>query len=113
MTYITSQETRVGIVPQGYSDGYDRGLSNSGDVLVRGKRCPVIGRVAMNMFAVDLSAVPESQSEDEVVLLGTQGEDCITAEEIAQRIGTINYEVVTRISPLLPRVRQSTRVNEE
>ena len=113
LTYITSQETRVGIVPQGYSDGYDRGLSNSGDVLVRGKRCPVIGRVAMNMFAVDLSAVPESQSEDEVVLLGTQGEDCITAEEIAQRIGTINYEVVTRISPLLPRVRQSTRVNEE
>jgi len=104
LTYFTSRETRIGIVPQGYSDGFDRGLSNVADVLVRGKRCPAIGRIAMNMLAIDLNAVPDAQPEDEVVLLGAQGDQRITAEEIGRRIGTINYEVVTRISPLLKRV---------
>lgn len=104
LTYITPRETRIGIVPQGYSDGYDRGLSSVGEVLVQGVRCPVLGRVAMNMFAVDLSGVPEAVPEEEVVLLGAQGSDRITAEELASRIGTINYEVTTRVSPLLPRV---------
>ncbi len=104
LTYRTARETRVGIVPQGYSDGYDRGLSNVGEVLVHGRRCPVIGRVAMNMFAVDLTPAPDARTEDEVVLLGAQGEDRIAAEEIAAKLGTINYEVVARVSPLLPRV---------
>lgn len=104
LTYVTSRETRIGIVPQGYSDGYDRGLSSSGEVLVHGVRCPVLGRIAMNMFAIDLSDVPDAKAEDEVVLLGEQGKDRITAEEMAVRLGTINYEVVTRVSPLLPRV---------
>ncbi len=104
LTYFTSRETRVGIVTQGYADGFDRGLSNVADVLVRGKRCPAIGRIAMNMFAVDLNRVPEAEAEDEVVLLGSQGDQRITAEEIGLRIGTINYEVVTRVSPLLKRV---------
>lgn len=103
LTFVTSRETRIGIVPQGYSDGYDRGLSNVGEVLVRGRRCRVLGRVAMNMFAIDLSYVPDAEPEDEVVLLGSQEDDCIAAEEIASRIGTINYEVTTRISPLLAR----------
>ena len=103
LTYVTSKETLIGIVPQGYSDGYDRGLSNCGEVLVHGVRCPVLGRIAMNMFAIDLTPVPHAQQEDEVVLLGSQGDDTITAEEIAQKIGTINYEVVARVSPLLPR----------
>ena len=103
LTYITPREMRIGIVPQGYADGYDRGLSSSGEVLVRGVRCSVLGRVAMNMFAVDLSAVPNAQAEDEVVLLGDQGTDRISAEEVALRLGTINYEVTTRITPLLPR----------
>jgi alanine racemase len=94
----------VGIVPQGYADGYDRGLSNSGEVLVGGKRCAVLGRIAMNMFAIDLTGVPNAQPEDEVVLLGAQGADRITAEEIAARIGTINYEITARVSSLLPRV---------
>jgi alanine racemase len=101
---VTSRETRIGIVPQGYSDGFDRGLSNTGEVLVHGVRCPVLGRVAMNMFAIDLSDVPEARPEDEVVLLGEQGRERITAEDMAARLGTINYEVVTRVSPLLPRV---------
>lgn len=104
LTYRTTRPTRIGIVPQGYSDGYDRGLSNVGEVLVHGRRCPVVGRVAMNMFAVDLTPAPDARAEDEVVLLGGQGEERITAEEIAAKLGTINYEVVARVSPLLPRV---------
>ena len=104
LTYRTARPTTLGIVPQGYSDGYDRGLSNVGEVLVRGRRCPVVGRVAMNMFAVDLTPAPDARAEDEAVLLGAQGEERITAEEIAAKLGTINYEVVARVSPLLPRV---------
>lgn len=104
LTYRTARPTMIGIVPQGYSDGYDRGLSNVGEVLVHGRRCPVIGRIAMNMFAVDLTPAPDARAEDEVVLLGAQGDDRITAEEIAAKLGTINYEVVARVSPLLPRV---------
>lgn len=104
LTYRTTRPITIGIVPQGYSDGYDRGLSNVGEVLVQGRRCPVIGRVAMNMFAVDLTPASDARTEDEVVLLGAQGSDRITAEEIAAKLGTINYEVVARVSPLLPRV---------
>jgi len=103
LTFITPREMTIGIVPQGYADGYDRGLSNSGEVLIQGARCSVLGRVAMNMFAVDLTAVPSAAPEDEVVLLGAQGTGQIIPEEIASRLGTINYEVTTRISPLLPR----------
>jgi alanine racemase len=104
LTYTAPHEMKIAIVPQGYSDGYDRGLSNSGIVLVKGVRCPVIGRVAMNMFAIDVSELADVRQEDEVVLLGQQGSDRISAEEIAARIDTINYEVVARLSPLTPRV---------
>ena len=104
LSYIAQRAMVIGIVPQGYSDGYDRGLSNCGEVLVHGQRCPVIGRVAMNMFAIDLTPAPGARAEDQVILLGQQGNDRITAEEMATKLGTINYEAVTRISPLLPRV---------
>ncbi len=107
LTYFTPKEMRIGIVPQGYADGYDRGLSNSGEVLVHGVRCAVLGRVAMNMFTIDLSNVPEAHAEEEVVLLGSQGSDRIEAEELAQRLGTINYEITTRVSSLIPRVTLS------
>jgi alanine racemase len=103
LQYVTSGETRIGVVPQGYSDGFDRSLSNRGEVLVGGRRCPVIGRVAMNMFMVDLSAVPQAVAGDEVVLLGSQGADAVTAEEMATAAETINYEVVARLSALLAR----------
>jgi alanine racemase/glutamate racemase len=103
LTYFATRKTKIGIVPQGYSDGYDRGLSNLGKVLVGGRRCPVIGRVAMNMFAVDLTSAPDASQGDEVVLLGAQGEERITSEEIADKLGTINYEIPSRISNLLPR----------
>jgi alanine racemase len=104
LTFITSRPTVIGIVPQGYSDGYDRGLSSAGDVLVNGSRCAVLGRIAMNMFAIDLTGVPNAKAEDEVVLLGKSGDEEITAEELALRIGTINYEIVARVSPILPRI---------
>jgi alanine racemase len=104
LTYITSRETKVAVIPQGYSDGYDRGLSNTGEVLIQGTRCKVLGRVSMNMFTVDVSHLKDVKVEDEVVLLGSQGSDHISAEEIAEKIGTINYEITTRISPLLPRI---------
>ncbi len=102
-SYVTTKQTIVAIIPQGYSDGYDRKLSNNSFVLIGGKRCAVLGRIAMNMFAVDVSDVLEVSFEQEAVLLGKQGIEEITAEELAERIGTINYEVVARISPLLKR----------
>lgn len=104
LTYITPERMKVGVVPQGYGGGYDRGFSNVGRVLVGGKSCNVLGRVSMNMFVVDLRGVADAKPEDEVVLLGSQEGASVTAEEMASQIGTINYEVTTRISPLLPRV---------
>lgn len=103
LTHITQKITKIAVIPQGYSDGYDRGLSNIGEVLICGKRCKILGRVAMNMFVVDVSQLESVAVEDEVVLLGKQGKEQITAEEIAEKIGTINYEITTRILTLLPR----------
>ncbi len=104
LTYRTTRETQIAIVPQGYSDGYLRALSNQGRVLVRGQACPVLGRIAMNMFTIDVSHLPDLRAEEEVVLLGAQGSKRVSAESLAEAIGTINYEVTTQISPLLPRV---------
>jgi alanine racemase len=104
LTYITSRPTKIAIIPQGYSDGYDRGLSNTGEVLIQGTRCPIRGRVSMNMFAADVTHLENVRPEEEVILLGSQGNEELTADEIAAHLGTINYEVTTRISPLLPRV---------
>lgn len=104
LTFVTRRPMRIGIVPQGYADGYDRGLSNTGQVLIGGQRCPVLGRIAMNMFAVDLEAVPWAQAEDEVILIGPQNSERIGAEEVSTLLGTIPYEVLARISPLIPRV---------
>jgi alanine racemase len=102
-SYVTKQETVAAVIPQGYSDGYDRLFSNNGEVLIKGIRCPIIGRIAMNMFVVDASKVGEISQEEEVVLLGGEGQEAITPEELANRIGTINYEIVARISALLER----------
>lgn len=104
LTERVSRDSRVAVVPVGYYDGYDRKLSSVGNVLICGRRCKVLGRVCMNMMVVDVTDAPEAKLEDEVVLLGAQGGEKISAEELAQKIGTINYEVVTRINPLLPRV---------
>ena len=102
-TYRATRPIRVGVLPVGYADGYDRKLGNVAYVLIRGKRAPVIGRVCMNLTMVDISDIPRAGLEEEVVLLGRDGEERITAETMAEWAGTINYEIVTRISSFLPR----------
>jgi alanine racemase len=100
-TYVTTRPTRAALIPVGYGDGYHRILSSKGSVLIRGRRAPIIGRVCMDQFVVDASAIPDVAQDDEVVLVGAQGQERIRAEEVASLAGTINYEVTTG---LLPRV---------
>lgn len=104
LTHTLSRDSVVAVIPQGYSDGYDRKLSGQGEVLIHGRRCPVLGRIAMNMFVVDVTEIDDVKAEDEVVLIGEQGDENITADEIADKIGTINYEVIARLNALLPRM---------
>ncbi len=104
LTYLTKKPTKVALIPLGYSDGFPRSLSNTGEVLIAGKRCKVLGRVSMNMFVVDVSSIEEVLKGDEVVIIGMQGGEHIRAEELAQKTDTINYEATSRISPLLPRI---------
>ena len=103
-TYQASRPTRLAILPVGYADGYDRRLSNQSYVLIRGRRAPVRGRVCMNLTMVDVTDIPGVVPEEEVVLLGSQGEESVTAEHLAALIGTIPYEVVTRINWDIPRI---------
>ena len=103
-TYRATHGTRLAILPVGYYDGYDRSLSNLAHVLIRGHRAPIRGRVCMNIVAVDTTHIPGVSPGDEVVLLGTQGDETITAEQIAGWAGTINYEVTTRINERIPRL---------
>lgn len=103
-TYIATRPRRIAVLPVGYYEGMDRGLSNRGKVLVGGCVVPIVGRVAMNMCMVDVTDVPGVRVDDEAVLIGRQGDAAITAEDIAAQLDTINYEVVTRLSAALPRV---------
>jgi len=102
-TYRASKETRLAILPVGYYDGYDRKLSNTAYVLIHGKRAPVRGRVCMNMMMADVTYIPDAALEDEVVLLGKQGEEKLSAEQMAKWCGTINYEITTRINEKISR----------
>jgi alanine racemase len=102
-TFKTTRPTRLAVLPVGYADGYDRALGNIAHVLVHGKRAPVIGRVCMNLTMVDVTDIPRARLEDEVVLLGRSGEERVSAETLATWAGTINYEIVSRISSLLER----------
>jgi len=103
-TYVTDKPTPVALVPIGYGDGYHRLISNRGAVLIRGGRAPIVGRVCMDNIVVDVTGITGVREGDEVVLLGNQGEQCITAEEIAAWAETINYEVTTGLLPRLPRI---------
>lgn len=93
-TWTAQRPSRVGLVPVGYGDGYERVLSNRGMMLVGGRRCPVIGRISMDQTTVDLTGVPNAQEGDEVVLIGRQRGDEITAAELASWAGTISYEML-------------------
>lgn len=99
-----TRPTNIAVLPVGYYEGYDRELSGLAHVLVRGKRAPVRGRICMNMCMVDVTDIPAAALEDEVVLIGRQGDERITAEQLAAWAGTISYEIVARIHPSLPRV---------
>lgn len=104
LTERVKRDSTLAVLPVGYWDGFDRSLSSVGEVLIKGHRCKVMGRVCMNMCVVDVTDVPNVRVEDEVVILGTQRGERVSAEDIASKVGTINYEIVTRINPLLPRV---------
>ncbi len=103
-TFIAARPTRVVLVPLGYGDGYHRLLSNRASVLIRGQRSPIIGRICMDQLMVDATHIPEVQQDDEVVLLGEQGGEAISAEEVAALAETINYEVVTSLAARIPRL---------
>ena len=96
-TYVTSNRTRVAVIDAGYADGFSRLLSNRGAVLIGGRRCPVIGRVTMNLTIVDLGPNGQAREGDEVVLMGTQSNESIWGDEMAAARDTIAYEVLTNI----------------
>jgi alanine racemase len=103
-TFITQKPTLAALVPVGYGDGYHRILSNQGNVLIRGQLAPILGRICMDQFVVDVSHIPGVQQDDEVVIVGAQGDERISAEEVARLAGTINYEVTTSLLPRVARV---------
>ncbi len=103
-TDLATQDTRLAVLPVGYYEGYDRRLSSIGYVLIHGRRAPVRGRVCMNMTMVDVTSIPEATLEDDVILLGRQGGDSVSAETFAGKTGTINYEIIAGINPALPRI---------
>lgn len=102
-TYKASHPTRVAMVQVGYGDGYPRTLSNNGEVLIGGMRRPIIGRVCMDVTVVALEPTDEVSIGDEVTLIGKQGQAEITIDEVAERAGTISYEILTQISPRVKR----------
>lgn len=102
-TFTAPRSMRVATVAVGYGDGYHRACSNRGQMLIHGKRVPIVGRVCMDQTMVDVTEVPECRVGDEVVLLGRQGDECIDAEELAAWAQTISYEVLLAITPRVPR----------
>jgi alanine racemase len=103
-THETSAPTTLATIPAGYGDGYNRRLSNRAQVLVRGQRAPLVGRVCMDASMIDVGHVDETAVGDEVVLIGRQGDAFIAADEVADLLGTINYEVVTALTQRVARV---------
>lgn len=103
-TFITPKPMRIATVSAGYADGYPRALSSNGRVLIHGKYAPILGRICMDQFMVDVSDIPEAEMEDIVTLAGTDGENRISIEEISELAGSFNYEQVCRISRRVQRI---------
>lgn len=103
-TYTTTGRTKIATIPVGYGDGYPRALSNKGRVLINGTYAPIIGRVCMDQFMVDVTNVPNCKQGDEVVLIGRQGENEISVDEVARDADTINYEIICGINKRVPRI---------
>ncbi|MFZ5906702.1 MAG: alanine racemase [Nitrospirota bacterium] len=96
-TFITKKPARIGVLPLGYADGYSRLFSNNAEVIVNGRRAPVAGRVCMDTTMIDLTGVDGAEEDDEVVILGRQGDETVTADELAEKSGTISYDIVTSL----------------
>jgi alanine racemase len=103
-TWQSSRPTTIATVPVGYGDGYSRSLSNRGQMLVHGRRAPIVGRVCMDLTMLDVGHIDNVRVEDEVVIIGRQGDEVISADEVAAQLNTINYEVVTALMHRVPRV---------
>jgi alanine racemase len=103
-TFITERESRIATIPIGYADGYTRLLSGKGKVIINGKFAPVVGRICMDQCMIDVTGIEGVKQGDEVVLMGESGELSITADDLAEAIGSINYEVICMISKRVPRV---------
>ena len=102
-TWKASAPTKVAVLPIGYGDGVRRGLSNNAEVLIRGRRHPLVGTISMDNLTIDLGPETEVEAGDEAILIGAQGDQRIPAEEVAARLGTINYEVTCGVSARVPR----------
>jgi alanine racemase len=103
-TFTAPAEMRIATIPIGYADGFNRLLSNNGEVLICGKRAKIVGRVCMDQTLVDVTGIEGAARDEEAVCIGKQGKDEITADEFASRCGTINYEILCAISPRVPRL---------
>lgn len=103
-TYVTPKSMRIATIPVGYGDGYPRGLSNKGFVLIRGRKAPILGRVCMDQFMVSVDEIPEAEEGDEVTLIGTDGDQQITMEELGELSGRFNYELACDLGRRIPRV---------
>ncbi len=103
-TYVTKKHTKIATIPVGYGDGFPRQLSNRGRVLVRGQFAPIIGRVCMDQFMIDITDIPDVNEEDVVTLIGHDGNHTITVEELADLVGSFNYEYVCNVGKRVPRV---------
>lgn len=104
LSYRTTRLSQIAVLPVGYAEGYPRALSNRGRVLLRGRIARVVGRVCMNIIMVDVTDIPGVGEGDVVTLIGRDGDERVSAEELAELAGTINYEILAGISPALPRV---------
>ena len=104
MTHTTQAPTTIATVPVGYADGFNRRLSNRGHMLVRGQKAPIVGRVCMDLTMIDVGHIPGVVVEDEVVIVGRQANETITADELAGLLDTINYEITSAITARVPRV---------
>lgn len=103
LTEKTIKTSKLAVIPVGYWHGFDRGFSNCGEVLIKGKSCRVLGRVSMDMIVIDVSNISDVKINDEVIILGNSGKEKINAQDMASKINTVNYEIVTRINPLIKR----------
>lgn len=108
-TFVTRRPSKIGVLPLGYADGYSRLFSNNAEVIVKGRRVPVAGRVCMDLTMIDLTDVKDVRENDEVIIMGEEGQESITAQELADRANTIPYEILTSLGSRSNRVYLETK----